>query len=98
MAYATTDKLILLMGGVAGAPNFYYHESADALAAANTSGFITDGGAKGLKVGDYVIHRDITTPATGDTSMHRVLTVSSTYPGAVDLTDGTVVAAGANAD
>lgn len=97
MAYATTDKLICLMGGVAGAPNFWYHESADALAAANTSGFITDGGAKGLKAGDYVIHRD-TSGATGDTSMHRVLTVSSTYPGAVDLTDGTVVAAGANAD
>lgn len=97
MAYATTDKLICLFGGVAGAPNFWYHESADALAAANTSGFITDGGSKGIKVGDYVIHRD-TTAITSDTSMHKVQTVSSTYPGAVDLSDGTVVAAGANAD
>ena len=63
----------------------------------NTSGFITDGGNKGLKAGDFVIHRD-TTSATGDTSMHRVVTVSSTAPGAVDLSDGSVVAAGANAD
>lgn len=99
MAYATTDKLIAIAGAVAGtgAPTIWYHESADALAAVNTSGFITDGGSKGVRVGDFVIHRD-TSAATGDTSMYRVLTVSSTSPGAVDLTDGTVIAAGANAD
>ena len=97
MAYATTDKFICLFGGIAGAPNFWYHESADALATVNTSGFITDGTPKGVKVGDYVIHRD-TTAITSDTSMHKVQTVSATYPGAVDLSDGTVIAAGANAD
>jgi hypothetical protein len=97
MAYATTDKFLCLTGGIAGAPNFWYHESADALAAVNTSGFITDGTPKGVKVGDYVVHRD-TTAITSDTSAHKVQTVSSTYPGAVDLSDGTVVCAGANAD
>ena len=99
MAYATTDELVLLTpAGLAGSgPRIWHHKSADALAAANTSGFITDGGSKGLRVGDYVLHLDTTSAAT-DTSLHRVLTVSSTYPGAVDLTDGTVVCAGANAD
>ena len=98
MAYATTDRLELITKApLAAAGKCYYHSSADALAAVNTSGFITDGGSKGLKVGDYVEHLD-TTSATGDLSRHRVLTVSATYPGAVDLTDGTVIAAGANAD
>lgn len=98
MAYATTDTFILMTpAALAVGPRIFYHESADALAAVNTSGFITDGTKKGLKVGDFVMHRD-TTAITGDTSLHRVVTVSSTYPGAVDLTDGTVICAGANAD
>lgn len=98
MAYATTDPLICMTtAALAVGPRIYYHESADALAAVNTTGFITDGGDKGLNVGDFVMHLD-TTAATGDLSMHRVLTVSATNPGAVDLTDGTVIAAGANAD
>lgn len=98
MAYATTDLLINLTGASLGGsgPRLFYHESADALAAANTSGFITDGGSKGLRVGDLVWHRD--TQADGDISMHRVITVSSTYPGAVDLSDGTVICETANAD
>ena len=98
MAYATTDKFILkdfVIGGASG--RVWHHESADALAAVNTSGFITNGTELGLRVGDFVEHLD-TTGATGDLSRHRVLTISSTYPGAVDLTDGTVIAAGANAD
>ena len=98
MAYATTDRLELITKApLAAAGKTYYHESADALAAVNTSGFITNGGDRGLRVGDFVQHLD-TTAATGDLSLHRVLTVSATSPGAVDLTDGTVIAAGANAD
>ena len=98
MAYAVTDQFDLLTSaGLTSAPRFWFHKSADALAAANTSGFITDGTSKGLKVGDFVYHLD-TSAATGDLSLHRVLTISATYPGAVDLTDGTVVCAGANAD
>lgn len=98
MAYAVTDPLICLTNAAIGGsgPRLFYHESADALAAANTSGFITDGGSKGLRVGDFVWHRD--TQADGDVSMHRVVTVSSTYPGAVDLSDGTVICETANAD
>ena len=98
MAYATTDRLELITSAPLAQPGrTWYHQSADALAAVNTSGFITDGGAKGLKVGDFVQHLD-TTSGTGDLSMHRVLTVSATYPGAVDLTDGSVIAEGDNGD
>lgn len=98
MAYATTDTLICLTNAALGGtgPRLWYHESADALAAANTSGFITDGGSKGLRVGDFVWHQD--SQADGDLTMHRVITVSSTYPGAVDLSDGTAICEKANAD
>ena len=98
MAYATTDPLIQLTpAALAVGPRLWYHESADALAAANTDGFITDGGSKGLKVGDYVLHQD-TTSANTSASLHRVLSVSSTYPGAVDLSDGTLVCDGTDSD
>lgn len=98
MAYATSDMLICLTNAALGGsgPRLWYHESADALAAANTTGFITDGGNKGLRVGDLVWHRD--TQADGDISMHRVISVSATAPGAVDLSDGTAICETANAD
>lgn len=98
MAYSTSDRFELkTQAPLAKAGRTWYHESADALAAVNTSGFITDGTKKGLKVGDFVEHLD-TTSSTGDLSLHRVVSISSTYPGAVDLSDGTVISAGANAD
>ena len=98
MAYATTDRLELFSGAPLAQPGRrWYHESADALADVNTAGFITDGGSKGLRVGDFVDHLDTTSP-TGDLSCHRVLTVGADSPGEIDLTDGTVTAAGANAD
>jgi hypothetical protein len=98
MAYAITDPFICMThAALAVGPRIWYHSSADALAAVNTGNFITNGTALGLRAGDYVLHRD-TTAATGDTTLHMVLSVAPTYPGLVDLTDGTLVAAGANAD
>ena len=98
MAYATTDVFSLLTpASLSVGPRIFFHSSADALAAVNTAGFITDGTPKGLRVGDYVMHRDSTSAVT-DTSLHYVVTVSATYPGAVDLSDGSVICAGAQAD
>ena len=98
MAYATSDVFSLITpASLAVGPRIFFHASADALAAANGAGFITDGTAKGLRVGDYVMHRDSTSAVT-DTSLHMVVTVSATYPGAVDLSDGTLICAGAVGD
>lgn len=97
MAYSTSDRFELItQAPLAAAGRTWYHESADALAAVNTDGFITDGTKKGLKVGDFVQHKN--TASNGDLSLHQVLSISSTYPGAVDLSDGTVISAGADAD
>ena len=96
MAYSTSEPPVCILQAVAG-PRIWYHASADATAAADASGFITNGGALGMKVNDIVYHKDSTTDATALT-MHKVVTVSSTYPGAVDLSDGTVVGSATNSD
>lgn len=96
MAYSTSAPPVLFQQPIAGV-RMWFHESADATAAADASGFITNGGALGMKVNDIVFHKDSTTDATALT-MHKVVTVSSTYPGAVDLSDGTVVGSATNSD
>lgn len=96
MAYSTTAPPFLITQAVAGL-RIWYHASADATAATDTSGFITNGGALGMKAGDLVYHKDTTTNATAMT-MHKVVTVSATAPGAVDLSDGVVVGSATNTD
>lgn len=95
-AYSTSAPPVLVLQGIAGV-RIWYHTSADATAAVDAASFITNGGSLGMKVNDLVIHKDSTTDATAAT-MHKVVTVSSTYPGAVDLGDGTVVASATNSD
>lgn len=96
MAYSTSTPPILMIQPMAGIRT-WYHTSADATAAVDASGFITNGGDLGMKAGDIVYHKDSTTNATALT-MHKVVTVSSTAPGAVDLSDGTVVGSATNTD
>ena len=96
MAYSASNPPVLLTQAIAGV-RLWYHTSADATGAADAAGFITNGGALGMKVNDLVVHKDSTTDATA-ASMHKVVTVSATYPGAVDLGDGTVVASATNTD
>jgi len=96
MAYSTSAPPALITEGpLTGGGQQWYHSSADATAAADTSGFITNGGALGMKVGDIVLHSD---SGTGVVTSHRVITVSATYPGAVDLSDGVVVGSATNTD
>jgi hypothetical protein len=98
MAYSTSTPPILVAQAIGGTgAKLWLHTSADATAAADASGFISNGGNLGMRVNDLVIHKDSTTDATAAT-MHKVVTVSSTAPGAVDLGDGTVVASATNSD
>lgn len=97
MAYSTSAPPSLIFGPLTGAGKVWLHTSAEATADADASGFITNGGALGMKVTDLVLHKDSTTTATAAT-MHKVVTVSATYPGAVDLGNGTVVASATNSD
>ena len=95
MAYSTSAPAVCILQAIAG-PRIWHHTSADATAAADDSGFISDGGSRGMKVNDIVYHKDSTTDATA-LSMHKVITANATT-GAVDLSDGTVVGSATNTD
>jgi len=95
MAYSTSQPPVLVSQGIVGART-WYHESADATAAADADGFITNGVALGMKVGDIVLHRDTTSTTTAITS-HKVHAISSDGL-AVNLSDGTVIGSATSSD
>ena len=98
MAYATTNPPRLLMAGIMNqGPALWTYSSTDNAAAVDASGYITNGGALGMKVGDFVFVQD-TDDAALLTSGHVVVTVSATYPGAVDLSNGISLAGASNSD
>jgi hypothetical protein len=96
MAYSTSNppKLVLQSIGNSG-PAIWQYSSADASATVRVTGYITNGGALGMKVGDLVLMYDT---GGGILSTLKVATVSATYPGAVDLADATVVGSATNTD
>lgn len=98
MAYSTSAPPRLRVPSftnVSGEIGVWDYSTADTAATVDTTGYITNGGALGMKVGDLV---NVTVTGTGVVTSHRVVTVSSTAPGAVDLSDGTVIGSGTNSD
>lgn len=98
MAYSTSSPPKLVtpsFTNVSGEVSLWSYTSADTAATVDTTGYITNGGALGMKVGDLVI---VTVSGTGAVGTHRVVTVSSTAPGAVDLGDTTVIGSATNTD
>lgn len=94
MAYDSATLSLVSSAPLAGAGQTWRHSSADATGDVDAAGFITDGGSRGMRVGDMVYHYDITTPAAVVVTGHVVNTVSSTYPGAVNLSVGVVIGTG----
>lgn len=82
MAYSTSAPPMLISGFNGEGAKVWTHQSADAAAAADTAGFITNGDALGMKVGDIVYHRNT---GTGIVTIHAVQSV--TAGGSVDLFD-----------
>jgi hypothetical protein len=96
--YDSTKLHQIVAGGIGGgAPAIWTHESTDAAALVQVSGYITDGGSRGMKVGDLVLHtdNDASPPLT---STLKVVTVSATYPGAVDLANTVALSGATNTD
>jgi hypothetical protein len=52
MAYSTTNPPHLIAGRIAGGYGLWTYQSVDAMATVAASGYITNGSALGLKVGD----------------------------------------------
>lgn len=93
MSYSTSSPPRLMISGslTQTAPNIWTYSSADAVATVRVSGYITNGGNLGMKVGDLVFV--FVTGGTAAVSICIVMSVSSTAPGAVDLSDGTTITA-----
>lgn len=87
MAY-TPANLQLVMGTVGGlGSQVWTYYSTDANTVVDASGYITDGGKRGMRKGDIVIVTDTDASAGAIVTVHGVDSVSTTYPGAVDLTN-----------
>lgn len=95
MAYSTSNGPALavqtLTGTTGGAR--WYLNGTDAVATVQVTGYITNGGNLGMKVGDLVEYYDSN---LGITSTLNVASVSSTAPGAVDLQDPTTIGSTTN--
>ncbi len=96
--YASSTLNLILNGGIgASAPSIWTHTSTDAASVAQVTGYITDGGSRGMKVGDIVFHTD-SDASPPLMSMLTVVTVSATYPGAVDLANPVTLSGASNSD
>lgn len=97
MAYSTSTPPKLLLQAIAHkGPAIWTYENTDAATVVRFTGYITNGGALGMKVNDILLYTktDASPPAL---YIMTVVTVSATAPGAVDLTDA-VTLASANSD
>ena len=94
MAYDSATLSLVSTGPLTGAGQVWVHTSTDATGDVDAAGYFSDGGSRGMKVGDIVYHRNITTPAAVVTTAHIVNSVSSTYPGATNVSVGVVIGTG----
>jgi hypothetical protein len=90
MTYATTNPPQLVMSPIGGVgAQLWSYRSTDDAATVNSAGYITNGTEIGMREGDLVmvVDTDAGPPITG--ILMVVNSVSTTYPGAVDLQDTT---------
>ena len=86
MAYSTSNPPILVSEGIGGKSSMWQYSHTDAIATVNTTGYITNGDALGMKVNDVVIVTDTATPTTS-----LCVVADVTTGGQADLTDGTAI-------
>ena len=94
MAYTPANLNLVSYAPLAGAGQVWQHTSTDATGDVDAAGYFSDGGSRGMRVGDLVYHRNNTDPAAIVTTVHIVNTVSATYPGAANVSVGVVVGTG----
>ena len=93
MAYSTSNPPTLVRGGTLKGDNQeWVYRSVDAATVVRVAGYITNGGALGMRVGDTVKVVD-TDASPVAVQLMNVVSVSTTAPGAVDLSDGVAITA-----
>lgn len=91
MAYAVTNPPVVAWQVHPTGMTMWYYATADSAATCDTSGYITDGVARGMRHFDHIM---IQNTSTGVITVHVVLVTGTT----VDLTDGVAFSSAANAD
>jgi hypothetical protein len=92
MAYSTSNPPALLTQRIGGGMATWAYSSSDATGTVDGAGYITNGQALGMKVGDLVYSNDTVNSLV---TAHRVAAVTST---GADLGSGISVGSSANAD
>jgi len=87
MAYSTGNPPRCAVPGVGGGLSIWLYDDADAATTVRVTGYITDGDALGMKVGDLVMQGD----SAGGAVAHLYTVVSVASGGAADLSDGTAI-------
>ncbi len=88
MAYSTSLPPRLVAQGIGSSgPNVWHYASADVSTDVDASGYFTNGGELGMKVGDFVIV--IETDNSYLQTSHSVTVVSTTAPGATTVSSAT---------
>jgi hypothetical protein len=88
MSYSTSNPPYLVIGTVGSlGGQVWAYSSDDASTDVDLSGYITNGGALGMRKGDIVLVTDANASAGSIVTVHGVDSVSTTYPGAVNLTN-----------
>jgi hypothetical protein len=96
MSYSTSSPPTLVVSTIGNQGQaLWFLQGADPVATVQVTGYISNGGDLGMKVGDLVTYYDTN---LGITSTLNVATVSSTAPGAVDLQDPTTIGSTTNSD
>lgn len=96
MTYATSNPPQLISPApLTGAGKLWIYRSTDPTATVDGAGYFTNAGQLGMKVGDVVWNQETDTDLM---YCHVVKTISSTSPGAADLTDGTLIGSGTVGD
>ena len=94
MAYSTDNPPYLVSQGIGNQGIAVWHyDDDDPLTTVDGDGYFTNGDALGMKVGDIVIHHDLSAQTI---TSYRVDSV--TAGGAADLADGTVIGSATDSD
>lgn len=94
MAYNGANLSLTTEGPLTGAGQVWRYTEAETAANIDAAGYFADGGDRGMKVGDMLYHYDTSSAAAVIVTGHVVNSVSSTAPGATNVSVGVVIGTG----
>lgn len=94
MAYDGDNLSLISSAPLTGAGQTWRYTEDTAAANIDAAGYFADGGDRGMRVGDMLYHYDTSSADAVIVTGHVVNSVSSTAPGAANVSIGVVVGTG----